>query len=348
MGLTVSAPLFPGNAGDGEGVVYAKDESKPHENRNRSYRKRAKPMEAVSPRIQQWIKEGKDPRVAHWQGGLEAVLKVLLPCLEPGRLTPAAPLTEAEWEVFARSLAVVDLSPNLHAAFLPDSIAGKINPPPSAEKLQRVDGTDPSLKLLIERPGAETRILCVELSDRARKTGVDIFQGGALLGTYDFEGQEDCFDALNKIIRTHIWEKGKWRREDHVRYTVNWFEKVLDLPGREIRVEKDRSFLHSPTLIRSKGMDAMFALLMEVFMKRAGDAESPVGSAAAAIRALHEAGIREARARSLAETCVFEYLAALKKCGAVRFDTFSEQESERFDRECDGIVRRMAAGVISA
>jgi len=36
-------------------------------------------MDPIAKKVKQWIDEKKDPRSAHWQGGLEAVLKVFSP-----------------------------------------------------------------------------------------------------------------------------------------------------------------------------------------------------------------------------------------------------------------------------
>ena len=305
-------------------------------------------MDPVSEKIKGWIDEGKDPRIAHWQGGLEAILNIFLPYLEPGKLIPAQALEEDEFPVFTKALEVVDLSPGLHAVFLPVSIAAKIAPPESADKLQRIDMGKPSNKILIARPGKELRIMCIEVSSQAKNPGVDIFESGVLLGTYDFGTLEDCFAELHKIIRVHIWEKGTWSRDDYKRYTVNWFEKVLDLHNSAVCVEKAFSFLHSPTLIRSNPIDAVFTLIFELFMKRANDPEGPLVDAVAAIRLIPDADVRAAQFHNLAEKSVFESLTAIKECGVIKFDTFSDKENERFDRECAGtirmIVKKMVAG----
>jgi hypothetical protein len=298
-------------------------------------------MEAVSQKIKQWINEGKDPRIAHWQGGLEAILNIFLPYLEPGIFSPAQSLDENEFSVFIKALEVVDLSPGLHAVFLPASIAGRVSPPESADKICRIDAGKPSQKILIARPGKEMRVMSIEVSEHAKKPGVDIFESGVLLGTYDFDNQQDCFAALNKIVRPHIWEKAPWCKDDYKRYTVNWFEKVLDLPGSTICVEKDFSFLHSPTLIRSNTIDAVFTLIYEVFVKRANDPESPLGEAVSEVRRIPDADVRAAQIQHLAEKSVFGFLSAIRKCGVIEFDQFSDKDTELFDRECAGTIRRL-------
>ena len=116
-------------------------------------------MDPIAKKVKQWIDEKKDPRSAHWQGGLEAVLNIFSPYMEPGKLTPVQPLEKDDVSVFEAALEVVDLSPNLTAAFLPPSIAGSITPPEYADELQRIDKGKPSYKILIARPGKDPRIL---------------------------------------------------------------------------------------------------------------------------------------------------------------------------------------------
>ncbi|RJP92444.1 MAG: hypothetical protein C4518_07275 [Desulfobacteraceae bacterium] len=304
-------------------------------------------MDPVTQKIKQWIDEGKDPRIAHWQGGLEAILNVFLPYLEPGKLMPVQPLEEEDLPVFASALELIDLSPGIYAAFLPPSIAGKVMPPGSADKLERIDGGKPSYKILIMRPGKETRIMCIEISGYAKNPGVDIFQSGVLLGTYDFETLQDCLASLNRIIRTHIWEKGKWGQEDIKRYTVNWLEKVLDLQNSAVCVEKDVSFLHSPTLIRSNRIDAVFTLIFEVFMKRANDPGDPLKDSVSAILANPDAEDRKAQLSHLTEKSVSEFLTAIKDCDGAEFDTFTDKEKDQLERERAGTVRKIVRKLMS-
>ncbi|MFO8055091.1 MAG: hypothetical protein R6U19_08040, partial [Bacteroidales bacterium] len=80
-------------------------------------------MDETPEKAKQWIEEGKDPRSAYWQAGLESVMDVFKPYLDPGKLTPIQPVEEADIPVFQEALEMVDLSPNLLAAFLPPAVA---------------------------------------------------------------------------------------------------------------------------------------------------------------------------------------------------------------------------------
>jgi hypothetical protein len=304
-------------------------------------------MDPISQKVNQWIADGKDPRSAHWQGGLEAILNVFMPYLEPGKLVPVSALDEDELAVFLSVLEIVDLSPNLFAAFLPPAIAEKVSPPDTADELQHIEKGKPSYKILIARPGKAERILCAEISEHANKPGIDIFQSGALLGAYNFENVQDCFAELSKIIRAHIWEKGKWNIDDHKRYTINWFEKVMDLRKSSVVVENDFSFFHSPTLIKSNKIDVIFILISEIMDKRFNDSEDPLQEAVAAIRTIEDADVKKGQLNDLIDKVVFEYLTVIKDCALVLFDEFSDKEMELFNRESartiQKIVKRLAA-----
>jgi hypothetical protein len=298
-------------------------------------------MDPISEKVKQWIDAGRDPRSAHWQGGLEAILKVFKPYLWPGQLVPVSPLEEEDQAVFLSVLGIVDLSPNLLAAFLPPPVAEKISPPETAEELHHIEKGKPSYKIIIVRPGKEERILCAEISEHAKKPGVDIFQSGALLGTYDFENLEDCFTQLNKIIRMHIWEKEKWSQDDHKRYTLNWFEKVVDLQPGAVNVEKDFSYFHSPSLIKSNHVDVIFLLIYEVLQNRFKDANAPLQEAVAAIQAVDDGEVKKARLSNLIDTLVLELLTVMKNCDLLQVDEFSEKEMAQFKQESARTIRKI-------
>lgn len=300
-----------------------------------------KVMTQRSQKVRQWIDERKDPRSAHWQGGLEDVLDIFMPGLEPGRMIPACPLNDEEFDMFLSVLEIVDLSPNLYAAFLPPAIANTLMPPESAEELNHIDKGKPSFKLLIARMGKEERLLCAEISEHAHKPGVDIFQDGALLGSYNFENQKDCLAELNKVIRVHIWQKQAWQPDDYMRYTFNWFERVLAVRKKTVSVETDYSFFHSPTLIKGSKMDVIFTLLSGVVESHLKDSENPMNEDIAAILALNDENNRETRLFDYIDNIVFQYLTVMKDCELVDFDGFTDKEMARFNRESAGTVRKL-------
>ncbi|MFO7839839.1 MAG: hypothetical protein R6X08_10140 [Desulfosalsimonadaceae bacterium] len=298
-------------------------------------------MAQTAEKARKWIEQGKDPRSAHWHAGLESVMEVLEPYLEPGRLSLAQPLEEKDFAVFSRALEVVDLSPHLRAVFLQPAIADKVVPPESATELQRAAPGGTSWKILVARAGDEARILCAEVSGDARKPGVDIFQEGALLGSYDFSTQKECLESLNKILRAHVWEKGRWSLDAHMRYTLNWFERVLMLEKSGICVQEDASFFHTPTLIKSNRVDAIFTLILEVFRSRVNSPDAELEEKLAAIRDNPDAGEQETQYHEMAEENLLRFLAVMKDCSLVAFDSFTDRESRQFQEEFARTLRKM-------
>ena len=298
-------------------------------------------MDQISKKVKQWIDEKKDPRSAHWQGGLEAILNVFSPYMEPGKLIPVQPLEKDDFPVFKAALEAVDLSPNLTAAFLPPSIAGSVTPPESAVELQRIDKGKSSYKILIARPGKDLRILCAEISEHAKNPGIDIFQSGALLGTYNYDTHQDCLTYLPKAIRAHIWEKGKWSQDEYKRYTINWFGKILDLGKSTVHVEKDFSFFHSPTLIKSDRIDALFTLILEILFKRYSDPDDQFKDAISSIRNIKDKDVRVVQSNELAERAILELLNLMKELEIVKFGEFSNTENERFKKEFSRTIQQL-------
>jgi hypothetical protein len=299
-------------------------------------------MDPIAKKVKQWIDEKKDPRSAHWQGGLEAVLNVFSPYMEPGKLIPVQPLEKDDLPVFEAALEVVDLSPNLTAAFLPPSIAGPITPPESADELQRIDKGKPSYKILIARPGKDPRILCAEISEQAKNPGIDIFQSGALLGTYNYDTQQDCLTYLTQAVRAHIWQRGKWSQDEYKKYTMNWFEKILDLGKGTVRVDEEFSFFHSPTLIKSDRIDALFTLVSEILLKRFSDPDGQFKDTISSIQNITDKDLRVDRSNELAERAILELLNLMKELEVVKFEEFSNPENERFKKEFSRTIRKIS------
>ena len=299
-------------------------------------------MDPIAKKVKQWIDEKKDPRSAHWQGGLEAVLNVFSPYLEPGKLIPVQALEKDDLLVFEAALEVVDLSPNLTAAFLPPSIAGPITPPESADEIQRIDKGKPSYKILIARPGKDPRILCAEISEHAKNPGIDIFQSGALLGTYNYDTHQDCLTYLTQAIRAHVWERGKWSQDENKRYTMNWFEKILYLGKGTVRVHEDFSFFHSPTLIKSDRIDALFTLISEILLKRVEDHDDQFKDAVSSIQNIKDKDVRVTQSNELAERAILELLNLMKELEIVKFEEFSNPENERFKKEFSRAIQKIS------
>ena len=296
-------------------------------------------MDPESIKAAQWIDNGKDPRSAHWQAGLEAMIELFSPHVEPGVLTPVAPLTEADFSVFQAALGAIDLTPELIAVFLPPSIAQSVTPPETADELNRIHGNHPSYKIIIARPGDEMRIICGEISPEAARPGADIFQSGALLGSYDFTSQEICLAEFAKIIRSHAWKKGTWSPRENETYTLNWFERSIDLGRKDLSVDKNHSFFHSPTLIKSNRVDALFFLVSTLVERRFKDPDDPLHQRVTAAKSLGNPALVRERLADLVTSGILELLNLVKELELIEFNELSKVERERFKNETERSVQ---------
>ena len=287
-------------------------------------------MVAVPEKVKKWIEQKRDPRSAHWQAGLESVLELFLPGLEKGRIMPVRAMAEREVPLFRSALAKVAVCPSDYAAFLPQSVADAIVPPESAEETYRIEKGKPSCKIIVLHPGQEDRILCVEISEQAFKPGIDIFQSGALLGSYDHQTTEECLVGLSKAIKAHAWKKDSWQREDIQTYTLNWFERVQFLASADVSVDENFSFFHSPTLIRTHRVDALFQLFF-LLLKRQYTAPDFLES-----NPLLTEKIREKDSgfcRAMAQNHILDLLNLVKDLKLIDFAGFSEGENKEFHTE---------------
>ena len=298
-------------------------------------------MDPVAEKVKQWMESGKDPRSAHWQAGLEAMMDLFDPYLEPGKLVPVQSLEEADSEIFKAILETADLSPGIKAAFLPPSIARNIKPPESAEEILRIEEGKPSYKILVRRPGNEPRVLCAEISPHATKPGADIFQSGALLGTYDYPSQNECISGLTQVLRAHMWHKGKWSLDEYKTYTLNWFEKVMSLHSDAVRVEINFSYLHSPTLIKANKIEALFHLIFDWLCHRLNASDGDWKDLLLTLQRLEDSKQQKERLVELVESGMLECLNTLRDFEIVNFSEFTDQESSRFKVEFSGTLDRI-------
>ncbi|MCP3953783.1 MAG: hypothetical protein GY697_16425, partial [Desulfobacterales bacterium] len=200
----------------------------------------------ITTRIEKWIGAGRNPGIAHWHGALEATMASFEPHLQPGRLIPVKALDKSEYALFEELYGVLDLCPDIEAAYIPSALGGVLSPPAAVDSLRRVHRDNASAMLLCRRPGKQPRILCAEISSEAWKPGVDLFEEGALLGNYEFDSSADCIRGLSKLIRTHLWRKEKWTAANHAEYTLNWFTRVVETGRTDVPVQPDFSYIHSP------------------------------------------------------------------------------------------------------
>jgi hypothetical protein len=295
-------------------------------------------MADVSTKAKAWIDQKRDPRSAHWQAGLEAVLDLFLPGLQKGRILPVQGMDNTEHGLFKKVLAGVDVNPAVYAAFLPHTVADAIVPPDSAKEVLRIEAGKPSCKLIILRPGNQDRIICAELSDQAFKPGLDIFQSGALLGSYDYGNTDDCLEGLNKAVKAHVWKKSDWKTGDIHDYTLNWFERVRFLNTAEVSVDEALSFFHSPTLIKADRVSGLFQLVFLLLNQ-----EYTALDFLAANPLLSEKIIAKDSdfCRTLARTHILDLVTLVKDLSLMDFTDFNDKENQAFQREFERTEERL-------
>jgi len=218
----------------------------------------------MTDKVKKWINDGRNPGIAHWHGALEATMASFAPYLQPGRLIPVHSLDKSAYSIFKELYTVLDLCPDTLAAFIPSGMAGVLYPPAAIDSLRRIHKDNKSVMLLCRQPGENTRILSAEISKEAWKPGVDLFEEGALLGSYEFDSSADCIRELPKLVRTHLWRKEKWTAANYADYTLNWFNRVVATGRSDAPVQPDFSYIHSPVLMNFSDVDAIFKLIYAV------------------------------------------------------------------------------------
>lgn len=303
-------------------------------------------MTQINKKVKKWIQDGRDPRSAHWQAGLERILEKFSKFLMPGKLVPLHPLGQKEVLVFQEALEKIDLSPNLLAAFIPPSIADTIIPPDSAEELIRIQKNKPSYKILIFRPGKEERLFTIEFSREAKKPGVDIFQSGALLVSFQYQSYEVFLSELPKAVRVHIWQKNSWDKKDHIAYTLNWFNRCLTLGKKCDIMDPDNSFFHSPTIIKSSKVDALFLLIYEVLNPELQHNRDLINELKTLGRECSSREMQDSTVKTFVQTHMLDLLTFVKNLEIIDFTLFTNRENHQFQEEFARTLLRLSSNLL--
>ncbi len=300
-------------------------------------------MKDISSMAKQWIDQEKDPRSAHWQAGLEAIMELFIPDMEKGRLIPVRGMTREETPLFESALKLMDLSPSVFAAFLSSSVANALVPPDTAPELVRIEKPYSSCKIIILNPGEENRILCAEISPSAHTPGIDIFQSGALLGTYNYENTEDCMEGLKKAAKAHVWKKETWQPSEYLTYTLNWFDRVRHLNSADVNVDKNVSFFHTPTRIKMSRVDGLFHLIYHVLEKEYAAPEF-FSANQELVQRIKEKDNNACR--MVAQTHILDLLNLIKALELMDFAKFDNSENKAFQKEFDRTREKLRALLI--
>jgi hypothetical protein len=120
----------------------------------------------------------------------------------------------------------------------------------------------------------------------------------------------------------------------------------MDLGKGTVCVQEGFSFLHSPTLIKSNRVDAVFTLIFEILLKRFSDPEDPFKDAVSAIQNIENKNERVHQSNKLAESGILELLNLMRELEIVNFGEFSNTENERFKKEFSRTVHKLADNLI--
>ena len=314
---------------------------------------REKQLKEIQVRARERIDAGREPGVVHWQAALESMLTAVSPYLVPGEVVPAAAMSPDVSARFRDMERILDFSPFVCGVFLPPDLADTLSPEGIAHSLVRT--ARGSLKLLVTRVGDFNRIMTVEVAPGS--PGIDIFEDGVLLGGYDYESPEACMADLSKVVWIHLKHRGKWTPDDCIRYTDAWFLKSAVCQASDLPVNPNHSYIHSPTLLKLKPVDAVFKLMDTTLAKLSGDAETVLAWANAAGRGQGRAVTLEGLARNDGdeircleiglEDRLLSLLSLLHGYRAVDFQAFSDADERAFkalfERTVKGACERFIA-----
>ncbi|MFY9944388.1 MAG: hypothetical protein WAK57_19625 [Desulfobacterales bacterium] len=306
-------------------------------------------IEEIRRRVLQWVRDGRDPVMASWQGALESTLVTMNAYLMAGHVVTVENLSESDLNLFQALHLTLDISPFVVAVFLPPAITRSFGTGEIPEQVQRTAPGAPSAMLLLSRAGDFGRIVAAELSPEAHKPGIDIFEGGQLLGSFDYGTPGECIRGLSRVIWVHLKTRATWRSEQIVSYTEGWFRRSAANRITDLPVTPQYSYIHHPELLQMDLVQAIFRLVRAALFGLLDDPDRVIRSAGREALAV----TREALARrqpeaitALREFFVAQLVFLLKLLSGYRvadFQALSEREKEAFytafDETVEGVLK---------
>lgn len=303
------------------------------------------------------IKEGRDSRIAKWQGTLESLLIKRGGRLAPGEVRTVGSLSPEEVDRFQKLQIVLDLPPFVKAAFLPAKIASQVTPPSAPQIVSGGVEKSQSNKMLVARADKRVRILIAEISPQG--PGIDILEDANLLASYNYNTAEECVSDISKIIWIHFRNPRGWQEAEYIQYTEGWFYRsalyrTLDLP-----VTENYSYIHHPILLGLDRVDAVFRLMESTLTRLCEDRDETIANANAANRnregaveitraglAKEEAGAKDGL-RNYLEDRLLELLKLLRGYEFINFRGFSGEEQRRCKIAFSRTVRVVLDGILA-
>ena len=316
---------------------------------------REKKLKEVQDMVRARIDAGREAGVVLWQAALESMLIAVSPYLASGEMVTVSSMGPEASARFNDLQRMLDFSPFVCGVFLPPEQADTLSPEGIVAPLARA--SKGSMKILVTRAGDFSRIMTVEIAPGS--PGIDIFEDGRLLGSYDYDSPEACMADISKTVWIHLKHKGTWTAADCIRYTDGWFLKSVACRASDLAVNPNHSYIHSPTLLKLTPVEAVFKLMDGALAELSKDPKTVLAWANAAGRGQGEAVsvTRDGLARKheeeirFLEICLEDQLLSLLKLlyayDIVDFRAFSDADErkfkDRFDRTVKGACERFIA-----
>jgi len=298
----------------------------------------------VNEKIQERIKAGRDKLTASLHGATEAMLVNMKHLLIPGKIIASEFLKSDQEEQFNKLQISLDLSPFAYAVFLPSSIyhrnlkSYKILP----EEVSSMVSNDDTIKILVSGINDYNRILTAEISPD--KPGINIFDDGNLLASYNYNTPQECINDLSKIIWIHFKYKDSWTHDDYIKYTEGWFFRSAIYKIPDLSINVNHSYIHHPVLINISTIQAIFKLMKATLIRLFADTDQTIAAANAAnlyktnTVKITKSGLskgKEEQRKSLYlyyEDRLVGLLKLLQGYEIINFKSFSSNEQKEFKR----------------
>lgn len=293
------------------------------------------------------IEAGRDPHTAKWHENLESILIPMKDKLIPGELIATESLEPDKEELLKKLQIILDISPFTCALFLPNGIPDTAESPNSVLENPPEDST----KILVFRINDYNLILTAEISDE--KPGIDIFDDGTLLASYNYNTSKECITDLSKIIWIHFKYKDTWTQENYIKYTEGWFFRSAGNKIQNLSINVNYSYIHHPVLLNINKVQAIFKLMKATLISLFKDIDQTIAIANAAN--LYKANTDEITKSGLLKgkeneklsmrTYIDERLLGLLKLlrgyDIINFKGFSESEQREFKRSFSKTVEEV-------
>ena len=166
-----------------------------------------KPIESESmdQTIARRSRVGPNDLIAGWQSVLGRMLDQTQPFLQPARIIKFQRINSYEQGVFQQIVQRVTLSEQTWGVYLPPSVLNQLMYTnqglniPAEEAVYRDDGV-----LLFSRLASHETIVKGLLTHPPFSPALDVYDRGALLAGYVYDGIGECLADMTAVIQTHV------------------------------------------------------------------------------------------------------------------------------------------------